>query len=72
MRVISVQDSREALDLQLSSPAMVMTASGAKAKNQSIEGPSMPVFCQSLVYLAQSRIWSANRHGKTGTTQDLT
>jgi len=68
-----MQGSRVASDLQLSSLAMVMTASGAKVRNQRIEGPSLPDFCQSLVYLlTKSRIWSASKHGKIGTTQDLT
>jgi len=65
--------SKVASDLQLSLLAMVMTASGAKVMNQRLEGPSLPDFCQSLVYLlTKSRIWSASKHGKIGTTQDLT
>ena len=72
MRVISVQGSRVVSDPQLLSLAMVKIASGTKVRNQSKEGPSMSDFCQSLVYLAQSRIWNANKHGKLGTTQDLT
>jgi len=68
-----MQGSRVASDLQLSSLAMVMTASGAKVRNQRIEGPSLPDFCQSLVYLlTKSRIWNASKHGKIGITQDLT
>ena len=67
-----MQDSRVVSDLQLSSLAMVMTASGMKVRNQRIEGPSMPDFCQSLVYLTKSRIWNASKHGKIGITKDLT
>jgi len=68
-----MQGSRVASDPQHSSLAMVMTARGVKVRHRRIEGPSLPDFCQSLVYLlTKSRIWSASKHGKIGTTQDLT